>query len=204
MFIHSFILPPSSACRFGENCKFEHSEGPKIVPPPRDLSAPRGECFQWRDTGACGFAERCRFQHGPDDDRHNADRPVKPSGGPCYSWRDEGVCVYGEQCRFTHGDDDQRIDHSVAAAAASGNGNGNGAAPKPRRRARKKAGTQQCFAFRDGVCEYGEECRFAHGEIPGKARAPGVCYNWRDNGSCEHGELCKFSHFVESMESTEV
>ena len=50
-------------CRYGDECKFSHSEGEAIEPPPRGL------CFNFRDGGACDFGDRCRYMHGDVDNR---------------------------------------------------------------------------------------------------------------------------------------
>ena len=50
-------------CRYGDECKFSHSEGETIEPPPRGL------CFNFRDQGACDFGDRCRYLHGEVDNR---------------------------------------------------------------------------------------------------------------------------------------
>ena len=48
-------------CRYGDECKYEHSEGEEIPNPPR------GPCFNWQENGECTFGDRCRFKHGDDD-----------------------------------------------------------------------------------------------------------------------------------------
>ena len=59
-------------CRYGDECKYEHSEGEEIPNPPR------GPCFNWQENGECNFGDRCRFKHGDDDDRFDADGNMKP------------------------------------------------------------------------------------------------------------------------------
>ena len=54
-------------CRYGDECKYEHSEGEEIPNPPR------GPCFNWQENGECTFGDRCRFKHGDEDDRFDAD-----------------------------------------------------------------------------------------------------------------------------------
>ena len=41
-------------CRYGDECKFEHSEGDAIPNPPR------GKCFNFEQDGECQFGDRCR------------------------------------------------------------------------------------------------------------------------------------------------
>lgn len=138
-------------CRYGDACKFEHTEGDTIEPPPR------GPCFDFRDAGNCKYGDKCRFLHGDDDVRPattpavrtraprapRADAEVrapKPRG-VCYDFRDAGDCKFGDKCRFAHGEDDARPATEAPARRAPG----------------------LCFNFRDtGNCEYGDECRFSH------------------------------------------
>ena len=41
-------------CRYGDDCKFEHSEGEPIANPPR------GKCFSFEQDGDCQYGNRCR------------------------------------------------------------------------------------------------------------------------------------------------
>jgi len=59
-------------CRYGDECKYEHSTG-EVIPNP-----PRGPCFNWKESGECKFGDRCRFKHGDDDERFDADGNRKP------------------------------------------------------------------------------------------------------------------------------
>ena len=54
-------------CRYGDECKFEHSEGEPIAQPPR------GECFNFKEGNECQFGDRCRFLHGENDPRFDAE-----------------------------------------------------------------------------------------------------------------------------------
>ena len=57
----------TGSCKFGDACKFEHTEGEPITtwdPKPAE------ECFKFRDNnGECDHGDRCRFMHGSDDSR---------------------------------------------------------------------------------------------------------------------------------------
>lgn len=164
-------------CRFGDDCKFEHSEGEPIAQPER---RERGECFNFRDNGECAHADRCRFSHGPDDTRGN-DR----SQEVCRNFL-RGRCANGDECPRKH--------------------EGTPVEPKARApRQRKPRAKGVCFSFRDnGECERGDECQFTHGEAQGeggrrprrerKPKAAGVCFAFRDNGDCERGQECRFVH----------
>ena len=64
-------------CRNGDECKFEHSTGEAIAPPPA------GECFNFKQEGSCKFGDRCRFTHGINDPRFDAEgRRVKAERKP--------------------------------------------------------------------------------------------------------------------------
>jgi len=72
---------------------------------------------------------------------------------------------------------------------------------------------QQCYQFKDtGACDYGDGCRFWHGDqAPGRdnsrrnnfnddggsfggSRGGGVCFQFRDTGNCSFGDRCRFNH----------
>jgi len=200
----------TGSCRFGEDCRFEHSQGPPIAHPDRQ---DRAECFNFRDSGECSHGDRCRFTHGPDDTRgnepevcrnylrgrcENGDACHRLHEGEvviaaprrrrrqdvCFAWRDEGHCERGDACQFSHSDEanDEANDEDYEA-------------PAPRApRTRKPKGPGQCFTFRDeGSCDYGSECRFAHGDIAPTPRPRGECFDFLD-GICERGDNCRFSH----------
>jgi len=193
-------------CRFGEECKFEHSEGEPVPQPPRRA---RGECFRF-EKGECEYGDRCRFNHGPDDTRDDD--------------KTKEVCRNFQRGRCKNGDECLRI-HEPAPAGTEVDGEN-----KPRRERRRKPRNEDgdegdvprerrqrkprpkiCFAFRDeGVCERGDDCMFVHaapradgeegeGDAPRRRRrkpksnGPGECFAFRD-GNCERGEECRFTH----------
>ena len=103
-------------CRYGDDCKYEHSEGEPVANPPR------GPCFNFEKDGECSFGERCRFKHGEDDPRfdmdgnkiptkgkkknrksraRNSDEPREKLDEVCNNYM-EGRCRYGDNCRRQH------------------------------------------------------------------------------------------------------
>jgi hypothetical protein len=56
----------NGTCRYGDECRFEHSEGEPIT---TWESKPAEECFKFRDSGECDHGDRCRFTHGDNDPR---------------------------------------------------------------------------------------------------------------------------------------
>jgi len=207
----------NGSCRFGENCKFEHSEG-EPIPPPTERRE-RGECFNWNDAGECTHGEKCRFTHGADDTRHTGDI----SEEVCRNYQ-RGRCNFGTECRRKHEgpvrEQGERAERQPRAKGICFTFRDEGACERDgchfshttgdeeepvssgrsrRRGGRRKQGGDECFAFRDaGYCERGEECRFSHGPAaegaaaPAQRSAPGQCYDFRD-GTCER-ENCRFSH----------
>jgi len=117
----------------------------------------------------------------------------------CRNFRNRGNCHFGDKCNFSH-----------EAGPAIGD-------PKPTgRRRRRRRGAEDgsptgaepkapglCFSWtKEKSCQYGDECRFKHGEDdtresvqPGAQRkAKGECYKFRETGECDFGDKCRFSH----------
>jgi hypothetical protein len=53
-------------CKFGDECKYQHSAGDAIASPPR------GPCNNYRQGGECKFGDRCRYLHGETDPRFDS------------------------------------------------------------------------------------------------------------------------------------
>ena len=104
-------------CRYGDECKYEHSEGDSIANPPR------GQCFNFQEDGECKFGDRCRFKHGEEDPRfdENGDRvrtgekkkrrrkPRPKTDEVCNNFM-EGKCRFGENCRHQHPDQEAQAE----------------------------------------------------------------------------------------------
>lgn len=211
----------TGSCRYGEDCKFEHSEGEPVQAPERQ---DRGECFNFRDNGECDHGDLCRFSHGPDD--------ARPRGGPevCRNYL-QGRCANGDACHRLHEGTPEVYVPTPRRARTKGKGacfawRDDGACERgddclfshgetgaedaggdyeeePRKRRTRAApkGPGECFSFRDeGKCEYGDECRFAHGGVAPTPRPRGECFDFRD-GNCDRGDGCRFSHDGEAGEA---
>ena len=60
-----------------------------------------------------------------------------------------------------------------------------------------------CYAWKEGRCDRGDSCRFAHSEDADRGgprghddrgdRPRGVCFDWQA-GRCDRGESCRFAH----------
>jgi len=165
-------------CRWGEDCKFEHSLGDAIVPPPREA----GECFLWRDSGSCKHGDNCRFQHGDDDARFT--EGIKDMSQEICRNFNKSRCALGDQCPRKH------------EAGAGG-------ADKPKgRRARKPVEDdspvedQVCRNYAKGRCRFGSECPRKHdGEVDQTPpeKLDEVCNNFKE-GRCRFGDFCRRKH----------
>jgi hypothetical protein len=244
-------------CRFGSDCKYEHTKGEPIAVPPRDYK-PKGDCKNWAESKSCRFGDRCRYLHGADDKRESY-RPQK-TGEPeiCRQFQKKGSCRFGDKCRNKHVEGDKQASKSeskdggeksqgrrrrrrprgagkkdetkVEAAKYDKEGveicrafsqnkscrfgdqctyshgapdpnakpkdGGQAKAERRPRRAPRSKGPKECLDWAENKCEYGDECRFKHGD--GDKRdltpKPKPCYSWQENKSCEWGDECRFAH----------
>ena len=137
-------------CRYGDECKYQHSEGEAIANPPRGL------CFNFQQDGECKFGDRCRFKHGEDDPRfdetgdkiptagkkkrvrkRNNDAPREKLDEVCNNYM-EGRCRYGENCRRLHpGNVEQQPVEKI---------------------------DEICNNYQQGRCRFGDLCRRTHVE----------------------------------------
>ena len=166
----------NGSCRYGDECKYEHSEGEPSAPPPR------GECYNWKETGECEFGERCRFLHGADDPRFGANgmrvRTGKSLAELCLPCGDQpdanGVRVKKKKTR-------------------------------PRRRPRRiPEGREKldevCNNYLAGRCRYGDNCRRQHvGDVELKPveKIDEICRNFQE-GRCRFGDLCRRQHVAKA------
>mmetsp|Transcript_48994 Transcript_48994/g.98588 ORF Transcript_48994/g.98588 Transcript_48994/m.98588 type:complete len:160 (-) Transcript_48994:246-725(-) len=133
-------------CRNGDECKFEHSTGDVIVPPPA------GECFNFQQTGECKFGDRCRFTHGEADFRFDEEgRRIKTERKP------RAVATGGEDgdADGTGGGEKKKRDRKKRIRK-----------PREDRPPREKL-DEVCNNYLAGKCRYGDNCRRQHpGDIP--------------------------------------
>lgn len=191
-------------CRFGDDCKFLHTEGEPIQPPlqPRE----RGECFNFRDSGDCDHGDRCRFTHGAGDARFSGDI----SEEVCRNFQ-RGRCKFGDECRRKH---EARADDGEEKA---GDGEGRRTRQRKPRKPRAEGADGEnagpvdevCRNFLAGRCKFGDECRRKHEGTPdpeGAERAPRKrrddrpvkkldepCNNFQQ-GKCRLGDRCRRQH----------
>jgi hypothetical protein len=147
----------SGKCRFKTECRFEHSEGPKIAA----VIRARGLCHLWTESdGECKYGDRCRYFHGDEagaeaeaalkrqnqaEGKSNSvggkkKRKKKKKDKMCDDFKATGACEYADTCRYKHGPDDTR---DLIAIHRSRRG--------------------PCYSFAEaGECQYGDECRFQH------------------------------------------
>ncbi|MQL75620.1 hypothetical protein Taro_008002 [Colocasia esculenta] len=106
------------ACKFGENCKFDHplwvpeggipdwKEVP-VINTPESLPERPGEpdCPYFMKTQRCKFGVRCKFNHPKDKLSEVADistLPERPSQPICSYYAKTGKCKFGANCIFHH------------------------------------------------------------------------------------------------------
>ena len=110
-------------CRYNDECKFAHTDGDFIEPPPRGL------CFNFQQDGECSFGDRCRFLHGEEDDRFERREAEKAERKAAADLRGEGGGDMGgedgvkkkkkrkpRKPREARGEDDEGYDEERQAA----------------------------------------------------------------------------------------
>ncbi len=144
-------------CRFGDDCKFEHSAGEIIIPPRREARYPTEKCPRQAETGTCSRGRFCPFYHSEEDKNraipdiclgfrrgncrygdkcpreHVKVSPEERRAVDCATWVRTGECKANESelCVFTHADEKRGVGASTSAEGAT-----EGAESKPRRRGR--------------------------------------------------------------------
>lgn len=106
-------------CPFGNKCRFSHDVdeggnggGGEFQGEYQQKSfgnfsrKPRGECYNWKESGSCQYGDKCRFLHaGEPNGEYVQQAPqnrAPRAPGVCYDFRDNGECRFGENCKFSH------------------------------------------------------------------------------------------------------
>jgi hypothetical protein len=155
-------------CRFGTDCKYEHSKGDAIPVPPRDYK-PKGDCHSWAKDKTCRFGDRCRFVHGADDKRETY-RPPRAE-------KKDGAKGDGKPRESAKGEGGRRRRRRGPRGGGGGAGGAAGGAGKGERKTAEKPvaqydkdGVEICRKHQQGNCRYGQECTYSHGVPDPKAK----------------------------------
>eukprot|EP00927_Polykrikos_kofoidii_P038521 TRINITY_DN3290_c0_g1_i1.p1 TRINITY_DN3290_c0_g1~~TRINITY_DN3290_c0_g1_i1.p1 ORF type:complete len:602 (-),score=88.33 TRINITY_DN3290_c0_g1_i1:104-1909(-) len=157
-------------------------------------------CKFWSE-GCCERGNSCGFAHGS----HELGQPALSVYNPphvqlpqqaspttvekrtiCKFWQ-EGHCDRGRSCTFAHGEQEVGQHAPVHAPGKGGDVAQYGGQGDKR---------TICKFWREGHCERGLTCTFAHGEHELGQQATGmhvICKFWIE-GSCKRGSLCNYSH----------
>jgi len=154
-------------CRFGSVCKYEHSEGAAIEPPPV------GECIHYRDEGKCSREDRCRYTHGANDPRFDESgrRRIDPNE-ICRNYQ-RGRCARGEDCQRQHPQKEGGIEDEVCNNYLQGHCRW-GENCKRRHEGDPRPVVpidEVCRNFQRGKCQRGELCARQHVAAPPAANS---------------------------------
>lgn len=191
-------------CRFGDKCKYTHSDG-EIIPAPPRVIKPRGVCFNFRDEGSCKFGDRCRFFHGTEEEAE-ADCEVR---------KEKEAAKEARRAAGENVDEEDKRKRRTRRRRNGGGDGGDGGERAPPVVEHTEDGQEICRNFKNrGKCRWGDTCNFAHvagghpineskGDGNGggerrrrrrKPKGPGICYSFRDEGECQYGDECHFKH----------
>eukprot|EP00405_Crypthecodinium_cohnii_P051933 CAMPEP_0206592784 /NCGR_PEP_ID=MMETSP0325_2-20121206/41197_1 /ASSEMBLY_ACC=CAM_ASM_000347 /TAXON_ID=2866 /ORGANISM="Crypthecodinium cohnii, Strain Seligo" /LENGTH=364 /DNA_ID=CAMNT_0054102545 /DNA_START=8 /DNA_END=1099 /DNA_ORIENTATION=- len=210
-------------CNYGDNCNFSHDgpggPGPGAPPGPAMRQKKSDICQHWMQ-GRCNYGSSCSFSHagpgGMGSGRQGTMMTQQVGGyGPAARMQGNKQAIsIAQQALSTMGID---LNSLLAVAGIHsggmmqqnmgmmGMGMGGGAGMMGQK-------TKVCSHWREGKCEYGDNCRFAH-------TGPGGCTErgqqqmasaqaeFEDQGDpsqrpcthwtmykCEYGDSCRFSH----------
>lgn len=139
---------------------------------------PRGQCFNWEQTGECKFGNGCRFLHGADDD---GSRFVKKEKKTRNRHRVRDLNDIGED------DGEEREERKPRVRKPR--------VRKPRERQPREKIDEVCNNYSAGHCPYGDDCRRQHiGTIEQKIeKIDEICNNFQ-RGQCRFGDNCRRIH----------
>ena len=138
---------------------------------------------------------------------------------PC-SFFQKGTCRKGKDCPYSHkkGGDRGRPATRAASGGADRTPSGGNARSQSRGQSSRAAtggassnpkpkakSDRPCFAFNEGKCQKGRDCKYAHRTMtetekreksrsPSPSGAKNECNSWAKNGSCKFGDSCRFFH----------
>jgi len=160
-------------------------------------------CPNLMQRGYCE-KERCNFAHSEEELQP---RPDLKKTRLCKFWQ-QGKCPYERDCKFAHGEDELQDGQGGEDEDSTGNRDEGKDAQQTGTSFRK---TRPCRYWLKGHCQYGDSCRFAHGDEEleeeeeedenGAARTQRgseyrktkLCRHWM-TGSCPFEDSCKFAH----------
>jgi len=170
--------------------------GDRVSDNPPAREAPREprekqQCFQWESSQSCTFEGSCRFWHGEtaparqQNRRRNNNFGNRGGNNICFGFQEKGSCHYGDNCRYSHDLNGAQNDGgSGYGGGFSSGGDRRGDRGDRGDRGGDRGGYRRnnnsgggfggrgqndgvCFNWRDrGECDYGEGCRFKHGDAP--------------------------------------
>lgn len=187
-------------CRFDKECKFEHSTGDKITPPPRDFT-PKGDCHNWTKEQKCRFGDRCRFLHGSDDkrttyrpERKHVEESTTGERQICRNYQSRGRCRFGDRCRHLHVAGDKKTESKGSKSSEEKKGRAQGDGDAPRRRRRPRGPRRDGAGAGAGGAAPKKESKVLREEDKFDADGVELCRNFRNTGRCRFGDSCTYSH----------
>ena len=134
---------------------------------------PRGQCFNWEQTGECKYGNGCRFLHGEADDGSRFEKKEKKPRN-----RNRNRNRDGE-------DDGEERKPRVRKPRVR----------KPRERQPREKIDEECNNYTAGRCPYGDDCRRQHiGNVEQKIeKIDEICNNFQ-RGECRFGDNCRRIH----------